>query len=113
MDTMNKVARHSVIAATLALPIVGLPMGTTSALANGHASGNCSSPFTLEDQSSYLQIPTVAAGIAAGASTVDDDVAFFNLIDSNGNGLVCVKPSGSKAEAHIYYVNAVDDHSAA
>ena len=107
------IIRRTVLTAALATPIVGLPLGSMPASASGHASGDCSSPFTLVDQSSYLQLPSVADGIAAGASTVDDDIAFFNVIDNNGNGLVCVKPSGSKAEAHLYYVNAVDDHSAA
>lgn len=109
---MNIIGR-TVLTTALAVPIIGLPLGGMPASASGHASGDCSPAFTLEDQSSYLQLPTVAAGIAAGTSTAEDDIAFFNLIDSNGNGLVCVKPSGSKADAHLYYVNAVDDHSAA
>ena len=110
---MNIVIRQAVLPVALAVPLISVPLGSAPALATGHASANCSSPFTLVDQSSYLQLPVVAAGIAAGASTVEDDVSFFNTIDNNANGLLCVKPAGSKAEAHLYYVNAVDDHSAA
>lgn len=110
---MNRIVRSTVLPIALAVPIVSLPWGGASALATGHASADCSSPFALVDQSSYLQLQPVAAGIAVGASTVDDDLAFFNVIDNNTNGLICVKPSGSKADSHLYYVNAVDDHSAA
>lgn len=109
---MNTVTRRIALAA-LTAPLVSLPFGVGTAAAGGHASGDCSPAFTLVDLSSYLQYPPVAAGIAAGTSTVADDTVFFNSIDKNGNRLTCVQPSGSQAAAHLYYVNAVDDHSAA
>jgi hypothetical protein len=88
--------------------------------ASGQSGNSCPTGFDLGgltfDQA--LQLPRIQAGIAAGVGDTTGFAAFFNTIDKNGDGVVCVKTQPASSNANIqphwlYAYNFVDDNSSA
>ena len=106
--------RKTMIAATIVATLVSVP----SAALAGKPATTCPPAFDLglvtlaED----LALPRTIAGLEAGALTLDEIVAFHDLVDKVGDGLCfqTIPPSGVEPDEHApwrYDYNIVDNNA--
>lgn len=104
------------IFATVALVAMALLLAPQSAFAD-KPRYTCPPGFDLGALTfeQTLQLPKVQAGIAAGLFTAEDLAAFFDGLDMNDNGLICVQSgppvAPNQASGIQYAYNVVEDNA--
>jgi hypothetical protein len=111
-------SRSSRFRVTLLLAVGAMLLAAPSAGAGGNGGFGCSAGYdSAITLAQGLQLPKIQAGIAAGTGDVAGFTAFFNTIDKNGNGVICVKSPPQSTAANdqphwLYAYSFADDNSA-
>ena len=85
--------RVTFVGVVLSLSAAAILVSAPSAGAGGNGGYGCATGFDLGANTldQYLLLPHIQAGIAAGLSTAAGYAGYFNFVDKNGDGVVCVK----------------------
>ena len=113
---LRRASHGSRVRVLLLLAVGGGLLTAPSAGAGGQAGFGCPPGFDLGGNTvgQALLLPRIQAGIAAGFGDTAGFVSFFNTVDHNGDGVLCVKtnPAGEGSPAHwLYAYNFVDDNA--
>jgi len=117
-QSLRKLSPGSRARPILLLAVAAALLAAPGARAGGQAGFGCSQGFDVGAATlgQYLSLPRNQAGLAAGAYSESSLVSKFNTVDSNGDGVICVKDvAGLNGDAGPwpFFYNIVDDQASA